>query len=238
MQPAAALMDNPRMIRTISSSAAPGATASADMQSASDLVFFGIVNGLEMQSFVPAQRLAEVDLAARFGVGRNSVREALQRLSAEGIVELLRHRGAAIRSLSLQDTMDVLDVAERMTGLLARCAADSAAQAGSVKAMQLALREAAAADAAPDAAAFSLARRRFYRALLEMSGNRELKRLFPSIQMPIVYAQHRLPALQKLRLHDYRKIAGAVEAGNASMADAAGSAHVRNVRKEILKHAQ
>ena len=33
-----------------------------------------------MQKFVPGQRLVEVDLAGQFGVSRNSVREALQRL--------------------------------------------------------------------------------------------------------------------------------------------------------------
>src|SRR5262245_61823943 len=79
-------------------------------RSASDTVFFGIMNGLELGSFVPGQRLVETDLVAQFGVGRNSVREALQRLAAEGIVELPRHRGAMIRRLSLQDTLDVLDV--------------------------------------------------------------------------------------------------------------------------------
>lgn len=44
---------------------------------------------------MPAQRLVEMELASQYGVGRNSVREALQRLEAEGIVELFRNRGAA-----------------------------------------------------------------------------------------------------------------------------------------------
>jgi len=206
-----------------------------DAGSASDVVFFGIINGLEVQTFVPAQRLVENDLAAQFGVGRNSVREALQRLSAEGIVELLRHKGAAISALSLQDTLDVLDVAERMTGLLARTAARNGHRSGQVKALQQSLREAAAASAGMDTAAFALARRRFYRTLLEMGGNRELKRLFPAIQMPIVHAQYPLPMLQKLRLNDYGLIAAAVKAGDEAAADDAGAAHVRNVREAILK---
>ena len=66
-----------------------------------------------------------------------------------------------------------------------------------------------------------------------MSGNRELRRLFPAIQMLIVYAQHRLGSLQALRLRDYRVIAEAVLAGRAEAADAAGTAHVRNVREAI-----
>src|SRR5262245_1347205 len=122
-------------------SATPGHSASA-----SDGVFFGIVNALEAQSIVPAQRLVEADLAAQFGVGRNSVREALQRLAAEGIVELQRHKGAVVRSLSLQDTLDVLDVAERMTGLLARAAVRGAADAALRAKLQACLRDLASAE--------------------------------------------------------------------------------------------
>lgn len=211
---------------------APGLDPAGD-GSASDTVFYGIVNGLELQRFVPGQRLVETDLAAHFGVGRNSVREALQRLAAEGIVELPRHRSAAIRALSPQDTLDVLDVAERITGLLARSAARGSADADCAAALRQAIDDLADADAAHDSAAFASARRRFYRTLLEMSGNRELRRLFPAIQMPIVYAQHRLGSLQALRLRDYRVIAEAVLAGRAEAADAAGTAHVRNVREAI-----
>jgi len=212
--------------------AAPDLDSGGD-GSASDAVFYGIVNGLEMQRFVPGQRLVETDLAAQFGVGRNSVREALQRLAAEGIVELPRHRSAAIRSLSSQDTLDVLDVAERISGLLARCAVRGSTDPDFAAALRQAIQDLEAADAAQDTAGFASVRRRFYRTLLEMSGNRELRRLFPAIQMPIVYAQHRLGSLQALRLRDYGRIADAVLAGDAEEADAAGGAHVRNVREAI-----
>ena len=205
--------------------------------SASDTVFFGVVNGLEQQTFVPGQRLAEVDLTVQFGVGRNSVREALQRLAAEGFVELHRHKGAVIRALSLQDTLDVLDVAERMTGLLASAAARRAKESPWASALNDALRGCVAAAAAGDAIEFASARRGFYRALLEMGGNNELKRLFPAIQMPIVHAQHRLPDLMSLRVSDYRKIAEAALAGNEIAADAAGIAHVRRIRDGVLRRA-
>ncbi|WPB57330.1 GntR family transcriptional regulator [Xylophilus sp. GOD-11R] len=204
-------------------------------QSASDVVFFGIVNGLETQGFVPAQRLVETDLAVQFGVGRNSVREALARLAAEGIVELQRNKGAAVRSFSLQDTLDVLDVAERMTGLLARAAARHAKASGLIATLRGVLKEVEAADAAGKDDDFAVGRRRFYRTLLDMAGSRELKRLFPAIHMSVVYAQHRLPALRRLRTQDYRQIAQAVVAGDEARADEAGCLHVAHVRDEILR---
>lgn len=186
---------------------------------------------------MPGQRLVEGDLAIQFGVGRNSVREALHRLVAEGIVDLFRHKGEAVRLLTLKETLDVMDVAERMTGLLARTAALGIIGAAQPHPLAEALKELASAERQDDTEAFARGRRHFYRALLLLSGSGELKRLFPAIQMPIVYAQHRLAGLQKLRLRDYRIIGKAVIAGDADAAEAAGVAHVLNVRELILQKA-
>jgi len=208
-----------------------------DDRSAADGVFAGILHALEARQLVPGQRLVETDLAASFKVSRNSVREALQRLSAEGIVELHRHRGAAIRLLSVQETLDVLDVAERMSGLLAGAAARAVHRGKSSQGLLRALKLMAQADAMADAEAFSKARRDWYRALLGLAGSRELARVFPAIQMPIVYAQYQLPELQCVRLHDYRVIATHVQAGDEMAADLAAMAHVRNVREAIVQKA-
>ena len=205
------------------------------LASASDIVFSGITNGLVLQKFVPGQRLVEADLAVQFGVGRNSVREALRRLVAEGVVDIIRHKGAVIRSLSQRETMDVLEVAERMMGLLARSAARGISNGQSPHDLQGALDRLIAANNENDATAFSNARRAFYRALLDTGGSRELRRLFPSIHMPVVYAQHRLTGLQKIRLRDYLSIGTAILGGDEVAADTAGASHVRNVREEILR---
>lgn len=203
--------------------------------SAADAVFHGIVQGLALQKFVPGQRLVEVDLAAQFGVSRNSVREALQRLAAQGLADLHRNKGAAIRALSPQETLEVLDVAERMTGLLARSAARRIAAGASGAAVEQALAQLHTADGAQDPDAFAHARRAFYRALLDTSASRELRRLLPTIHMPIVYAQHRPAALQRIRMRDYRAMGEAVLNGNEDAADAAGMQHVRNVREAIAQ---
>lgn len=214
---------------------ATGADAPDTPQTAADTVFHGIVQGLALQKFVPGQRLVEVDLAAQFGVSRNSVREALQRLAAQGLVELHRNKGAAIRALSPQETLEVLDVAERMTGLLARSAARAIAAGAKRAPIEEALAQLAEADRTQDPDAFAHARRALYRALLATSGSRELRRLLPTIHMPIVYAQHRPAALQQMRMRDYRAMCRAVLAGDEAAADAAGMLHVRNVREAIVQ---
>ncbi|CAN0625304.1 GntR family transcriptional regulator [Burkholderia multivorans] len=201
--------------------------------SAANTVFLGIIRGLERRTFVPGQRLVEADLADYFKVGRNSVREALQRLGAEGIVDLSRHRGAAIRLLTRQEMHDVLEVAELLTGLLARAAARNADRSGHAGRLREVLDELAECDAQGDPDAFGKIRRNFYRALLDIADNRELNRLFPAVQMHILHAQYRTPNLVGMRIADYSSIAEAVLDGNCAEAERAGVAHVRHVRDAI-----
>src|SRR5580700_4137455 len=59
-----------------------------------------IVKGL----FESGQRLIEHELATQLDVSRGPVREALSRLSQEGLVVVDRHRGASVASLSGDDT--------------------------------------------------------------------------------------------------------------------------------------
>lgn len=202
--------------------------------SACDAVFLGILRALEGRTMVPGQRLVETDLAAAYAVSRNSVREALQRLSSDGIVDLVRNKGAVIRMLSLRDTLDILEVAERISGLLARSAARAVAQGASVQALRRVVKSLSAVVRQDDPEAFAKCRRGFYRTLLELSQSRELQRLVPVLQMPIVYAQYALPNLTQLRLGDYRAIAAAVLEGDEDAADLAAMAHVANVRAAIL----
>lgn len=214
---------------------APPEPVAEPPETAADTVFHGIVQGLAQQRFVPGQRLVEVDLATQFGVSRASVREALQRLAAQGLIELHRNKGAAIRTLSAQETLEVLDVAERMTGLLARSAARAIAAGAPRAPIQDALARLREADRSQDPDAFASARRGLYRTLLATSGSRELRRLLPSIHMPIVYAQHRPATLQQVRMHDYQAMCQAILAGDEQAADAAGMQHVRNVREAIVR---
>lgn len=51
----------------------------------------------------PGERLVEKDLAARLGVSKTPVREALAMLEADGLVEATPYRGAIVRWLSLNE---------------------------------------------------------------------------------------------------------------------------------------
>lgn len=71
----------------------------------------------------PSERLVERDLAESLGVGRVSVRSALQRLHQEGLVILEPHRGAKVTALTAEEAAHVLEVREGLEGWAAALAA-------------------------------------------------------------------------------------------------------------------
>ncbi|MEV0663751.1 FadR/GntR family transcriptional regulator [Actinomadura luteofluorescens] len=67
------------------------------MLSAGELIADRLVTAIALGGFVPGQRLpSERDLAAMLEVSRSSVREAIQRLAAEGYVTVRRGRGGGV----------------------------------------------------------------------------------------------------------------------------------------------
>lgn len=198
-------------------------------------VCWRILRDLEMRRLVPGQRLIETELALRFGVGRNAVREAIQWLAAKGIVDLSRNRSPAIRELSVEEVVEVLEVAEPLNALLARLAARNFDRDEHVQPLRQLIRELSAKEALQDPELFASLRRKFYRLLLDVAANRELRRHFASINMQIVYAQYSSARLQAIRLEDYVAMSRAVMAGKPAEAERAARRHVKRVREIIAE---
>lgn len=73
--------------------------------------------------YAPGERLGEVELAQLLGVSRTPVREALRRLSAEGLVDLVPNKGARVVDHSDTDLEHVFLLRAQVEGLGARLAA-------------------------------------------------------------------------------------------------------------------
>jgi DNA-binding GntR family transcriptional regulator len=74
-------------------------------------------------------RLPQEALAAEFGVSRTPVREALRKLQASGVVELLPNRGAVVRGPSAREIRESYEVRTELEGLAAELATTRIADA-------------------------------------------------------------------------------------------------------------
>ncbi len=73
--------------------------------------------------FKNGDRLDEVQLAARFGVSRTPLREALQQLAGSGLVELIPRRGAYVRHPGIVELVEMFEVMAELEALCGRLAA-------------------------------------------------------------------------------------------------------------------
>lgn len=60
--------------------------------------------------FQDGQQLRQEALSNEYGVSRVPVREALRQLEAEGLIQIIDHKGALVSSLSLDDVLELLEI--------------------------------------------------------------------------------------------------------------------------------
>lgn len=71
----------------------------------------------------PGTRLDEVPLAARFGVSRTPIREALMQLSAAGLIEIRPRRGAIVTEIGAERLVEMFAVMAELESMAGRLAA-------------------------------------------------------------------------------------------------------------------
>lgn len=68
----------------------------------------------------PGERLNEIQLSTRFGTSRGPLREATRGLAAKGLVDIIRNRGVFVRSISVQEALEIYEVRAAIFGLAGR----------------------------------------------------------------------------------------------------------------------
>lgn len=129
-----------------------------------------LLEAIDVGVFKPGDRLVESDLAERFGVSRTPIREALQRLETQSLLER-DGRSLIVASLSHNQMSELYVVRSELEGLAARLAARHA----TVEEIQV-LRDMVEDDRAllGDPNALSRANRRFHKQIHLASHNRYL----------------------------------------------------------------
>lgn len=199
-----------------------------DSRSPREIIVRAVVRGLYEGRYEPGQRLVEAELTAAHGVSRGSVREALNRLAASGVVELTLQRGAQVRILTIDEAVDILVVVHGLIGIAARLAATRITQPGAAERMMATVDAISAFDPESSTPEYAIARDNFYAALTGLAGNKELRRVLPTVQIHLVRVQFRavLRSTNSRRHNDYRRIANAVLAGSPAAAEAAVHKHL------------
>ena len=132
-------------------------------------------------TFAPGSRLGEVQLATRLGVGRGSVREALQRLVQEGLLENRRNHGVFVSVLDDRDVADVYlarRAVEREAARVLLGRPDRDSVFGELDGLVAAMDSAAKGG---DWAGLADADLRFHELIVRSTGSARLRRMFDTL---------------------------------------------------------
>jgi DNA-binding GntR family transcriptional regulator len=193
-----------------------------------------VLNGV----FSPREHLVEADLADRYAAPRAAVREALIALTAEGLIDRRPHRGARVRSLSIEEAIEIAETRVELEALCARHAATAAtaeeragllARIGTMRLSVAAADHAAYREAsiALHEAIAAAARQATARRLLGEIRNHNLHRHFPQ-----AFPQGGTGA----SLPDHEDIVIAIVAGDPAAAEQAMRSHVARVAGFLHAH--
>lgn len=127
------------------------------------------------------QRLVEIPLAQQFAVSRAIVREALQQLAHEGLVEQNSYKGTRVVRLTPDEIDEIVHVR-----LMLECDAASRAATRLTPPIETSLRAAARKlSTERDAAAFSQLDFELHRLIWEIAGNATAARLLEQVAAPL-----------------------------------------------------
>lgn len=101
--------------------------AEADRRSQAEKATVGLRGLILSGGFEPKTRLSEVSVSAQLGISRTPLRQALERLVSEGLLERLPSGGCRVASFDMDDVNDAIELRGVIEGTAARFAAERGA---------------------------------------------------------------------------------------------------------------
>jgi DNA-binding GntR family transcriptional regulator len=195
-----------------------------------DRVHEALLDLITSRALPPGRHLVESELARHLGVSRQPVREALQRLSTEGWVDLRPAQGAFVHEPTETEAEQLGTVRTLLEGEAARLAA-TAADADGAGALAVLCAEGERALAAGDLDRAVALGARFHAKVIELSGNAILAELAARIDRRVRW-YHDPAARQRgpRAWAEHRAITAAIADGDAARATALMRAHTEHIR--------
>lgn len=167
----------------------------------------------------PGTQLVEMDIARELGVSRGPVREAIQRLTQEGLLISIRNRGVFVSELGANDLREIYEVRTALekaaVGILLKSDPASAAEA-LLECVQR-MREARLAG---DSEAMTEADLEFHERLVSSASSRRLSRMHGTLLTETRMCLNRLEgsyADEAERVEEHRAIAEALRDGKSEV---------------------
>ena len=192
-----------------------------------DIIYSTIRDAIRGRLIRSGTHLTELDLAAVLHISRTPIREALQRLESEYLLEKSPRRGFVVPTLRLNDIVEIFEIRESLLGLAARCAAQRASPA-EIALMAESIERMEHAKDAQDSGGLSQTSAQFHRAIEQASRNHRLQKLIRLNSGAMPLYEFSDPDRFAPVVTEHRAIYNAIAAHDADRAERLAQEHSRN----------
>lgn len=202
-----------------------------------DIAYQRIKDAIRMAELQPGQPLSEVGLSKTLGISRTPVREALQALAQEGLVQIIPGRAVTVAAPSINEVMDAIHIRYLLEPEVVRLAAKSLTDE-QIKVLYETVSNLEEAAEADDRAAWSATDNIFHVTLSNACPNRLLGEFSLQIRNRISYLSIDVQddtARLKACTAEHRTIVEKLAAGDAEGAEQAMKHHIRMLRDSIFR---
>lgn len=184
----------------------------------------------------PGAKLIEATLAEALGVSRGPVREAFRMLEEAGLVRQEKNRGVFVRSIPLDEAMEIFDLRAIMDEAVGRRLAEAITpeQLRRVRAMVEAMERAVKTG---DADGYHLLNLDFHDKLVAFSGNRKLTSIYRRLinELSLFRRMNLVDAkMLPISAGEHRAIVKAIASGDPEAAGRAMRQHVTHSKQRTL----
>ncbi|KPV42434.1 GntR family transcriptional regulator [Alicyclobacillus ferrooxydans] len=191
----------------------------------------------------PGERLPEEQIAARLQLSRTPVREAIRRLTAEGLVIYSTNRGAAARMYQFEDVRDAYNLRAQVESYAASLAAQHASFEDCERLREANMECQQMADMClqertdNNVLAMVKANQAFHTIIAELSGNRYLRDFMKTVvSLPVAFNGFRWfsPSAFQESVRHHFVILAAIEHRDPDQARAVMTSHIYHGRDHVL----
>jgi DNA-binding GntR family transcriptional regulator len=173
----------------------------------------------------PGTQLSEADLARKLGVSRGPLREGMQRLTQEGLLISIRHRGLFVIEMTPDDVRDMYLAREAIERAAARkiLSGDHVAAGDALLGI---VDQMAAATTPAEVSELDIG---FHVRLVELAGSSRLTRMhqtFITETRMCIHALEESYAISEVREDEHRALATAIRSGAVELSDRLLTAHM------------
>lgn len=188
--------------------------------------------------FSPSESLREQELSNEYGVSRNTIKKCLLMLEKEGLVTIELNKGAKVRSYSLDEVLDFLELRATLEGFIIRKAVPEFDEV-SIKEMEETFKTMTKHYENNELVEYSAGNQKFHRIIYETCPNNIAVEVTTGLKNQMSKYNTKtilIPGRSSQSYNEHLAILEAIKNKDSELAESLMKQHIMNVRETFKKN--